>query len=55
MGDQALAAVTVRGSVFWDVTPFSLAVTRQITRRHLPEAGDQALAAVTLEVVSSGM
>jgi hypothetical protein len=35
--DEALAAVTVKCSVFWDVTQFSLAVTHQITRRHLPK------------------
>jgi hypothetical protein len=35
--DQAAAAATFKGGVFWDVTPFILAVTHQSTRRHLPE------------------
>ena len=35
--DEALAAVTVKGGVFWDVAPFSLAVTHQITWRRLSE------------------
>ena len=39
-GDQTFAAVTVKGSVLWDVTPFSLAVTHQITRRYLPEVNN---------------